>query len=527
MDSARTGRMIEEGACTVGIELGSTRIKAVMIDDGMNIIAKGIYDWENRNEDGVWTYALSDIEAGLKGCYADLKKDVREKYNVILRKVKAFGISAMMHGYMAFDNEDVLLTPFRTWRNTMTGCESHTLSELFNYPIPLRWTISHLLYDINREKDYLRHLARVSTLSSYVHYRLTGRNVVGIGDASGMFPIDFENKDYDRRCIGLFSERYGYDVSSLFPKVLVAGEVAGMLTREGALLLDSEGDLEPGSPFCAPEGDAETGMVATNSIAPLTGNVSAGTSAFAMVVLDKPLSRAYPELDIVTTPDGQPVAMAHTNNCTGGYDSWLRIFDEVLKSFGCQVDKPRLYDTILEKALAAAADCGGLVSYNYISGEPIVGCEKGVPLFVRQATGDFNLSNFIRSELYASVAAMRIGMDILYKNEGIRIGMLTGHGGFFKTEKVGLQIMAAALQTPVRVLSTAGEGGAWGIAILAEYLFNTDHKLSAFLEDKVFTNSESRMVVPGKEEKDGFDRYFTLYKKGLSGELDLARSLEE
>lgn len=515
MEKEKIAAEIEGGRCTLGIEFGSTRIKGILIASDRMPVASGAHDWENRNENGIWTYSETDIVDGLRDCYRSLCEDVMEKYGIGLKKLSALGVSAMMHGYMAFDSEGRLLVPFRTWRNTITEKESKELTELFDYPIPQRWTISHLLLEIKNDAGYLSRLDHVSTLAAYVHKLLTGEKVIGIGDASGMFPIDIEKKDYDEKDAELFMKKYGYDVRRLFPKVLVAGENAGYLTKEGALLLDESGNLEPGCPLCPPEGDAGTGMVATDSVLPRTGNVSAGTSAFAMVVLEKPLTKAYGELDLVTTPDGSLVAMAHTNNCTGSYDAWISLFNEVLRSLGVEVGKGKLYDTLLSCALEADADCGGLLSYNYISGEPITGLNDGRPMFVRSASSRFNLANFMRSELYTAIAAMRVGLDILFDKEGVKLDVMTCHGGYFKTAEVGLRMMSAALKTPVRALATAGEGGAWGIAILADYLSKNSMPLPEYLAEDVFSSAECNTVTATEDDCSGFASYYRRYLAGL------------
>lgn len=517
---------IERGECVLGIEFGSTRVKAVLIAKDKSPIASGAYDWENRNVEGVWTYTNDDILTALSSSYADLKADVKAQYGLTLKKLKALGVSAMMHGYLAFDKEGSLLTIFKTWRNTITEAESAELTKLFNYPIAQRWSISHLLYEIKHKAPYLDRLEHVSTLASYVHKLLTGRKVIGIGDASGMFPINMETKNYDDEDAALFLEKYGFDVRKLFPKILLAGEEAGRLTKEGALLLDKEGELEAFCPLCPPEGDAGTGMTATNAVLPRSGNVSAGTSAFAMVVLERPLSKAYSALDIVTTPDGNLVAMAHTNNCTGGYDAWISLFNEVLVAMGVEVKKGKLYDVILSEALKGEADCGGLLSYNYISGEPATGLNDGRPMFVRSAESRFNLKNFMRSELFAAVAAMRVGLDILFDKEDVKLDIMNGHGGYFKTKEVGLPLMAAALKTPVRALSTAGEGGAWGIALLADYLSYNDMSLPDYLNNEVFAGAESVTVEPTAEEVEGFNKFYARYLAGLSIEKEAVRTLE-
>lgn len=510
---------IETGRSSLGIELGSTRIKAVLIDSNSNIIASGSHDWENRYENGVWTYDLDEVWHGVAECYRDLKRDVLECYGVVLKRLKAIGVSAMMHGYIALDSGKRQLCPFRTWRNNITLEESEELSSMFNYPIAQRWTISHLLKDMKEGKNYLVDLSYVMTLSSYVHMNLTGKFTVGIGDASGMFPMDFETGNYAESAISDFNRkylegRYSWTLEKILPTVLKAGEIAGHLSTEGALLLDVEGDLEAGIPFCAPEGDAQTGMIATNSVAPKTGNVSAGTSVFASIVLDRPLSKPYKELDIVMTPDGRMVAMVHSNNCTGSYDAWFNIFSEVLTLMGKEHTKKELYDILLSAALSGSPDCGGILSYGYLSGEHMTGFEEGRLLTIHHPNADFNIANLVRSELFASLCSLRIGLDILYGKENVRIDVLNGHGGFFKTKDVGMMAMSAATKTRICISSGAGEGGAWGIAILASYL-DKAMGLPEFLEEEVFKNLECSYYLASKKECDGFDIYLERFKKGL------------
>ena len=523
-------RLIAEGECSLGIELGSTRIKGILITPDTKPVASGSFDWENRNEGGVWIYTLDDILTGINACYQSLKADVKKKYGIKLAKLKNMGVSAMMHGYMAFDKNDNLLTPFRTWRNTMTAAESEELSELFSYPIPQRWTISHLLKDIKERKEYLGNLDHVMTLAAYVHYLLTGEKKIGIGDASGMFPIDFSTSDYSEKAIKQFDEKYlkghyTWGIMDIFPEVLIAGDNAGYLTSEGARLLDDE--LETGAAFCPPEGDAETGMTATDSVRERTGNVSAGTSAFVMAILEKPLSKVYPVLDIVATPDGKPAAMAHSNNCTSSYDGWMRIFREVIERLGLNIPKGKLYDTVLLSSLDADKDAGGMLSYGYISGEHITGFEEGRPLTVRMPESRFSLPNLMLSELYSALSAMRIGLDILFDEEGVQLDFITGHGGFFKTKESGAHAMATALRTPCRVMETAGEGGAWGIAILASYLDHANLPLPDYLDEYAFSDSSSYMYTATDEERKGYDEYLERYKKGLAIERAAIDNLEE
>jgi len=515
--------VIQEGKAIVGIEFGSTRIKAVMIDEHNIPIAQGAYDWENQLVDGIWTYDLAEVRKGLEACFADLVANVKETYGIPVKKLKAFGISAMMHGYLAFDKQGKELVPFRTWRNTITEKASRELGDLFGFPIPQRWSIAHLYQAILNNEAHVQDIAYLTTLSGYVHFLLTGNNVLGIGDASGMFPIDSATNDYDAKMLSLFDDlvskrHFAWKLKNILPKVLVAGRKAGNLSTEGALLLDPAGTLEAGIPFCPPEGDAGTGMVATNSVAPRTGNVSAGTSVFAMVVLERPLSKSYPDLiDLVTTPDGKAVAMSHANNCTGEYDHWMHLFQEVVETVsGAKLKKSMLYDTLLAKALEGDKDCGGLLPYNYLSGEAMTGLSEGRPLFVRSTKNSFTLPNFMRAQLFTACGALRIGMDILFDDEHVRLDTINGHGGFFKTAEVGQRIMASALHTPVSVLSTAGEGGAWGIALLASFLVNAEGKsLPVFLQEKVFANAKASTITPSKEDIEGFNSFLKSYKDGL------------
>ena len=426
--------LLEEGKGILGIEFGSTRIKAVLIDEKGTPLASGSHEWENRLTDGIWTYTLDDIWSGLADCYADLASDVKKKYDVVLKKFASIGFSAMMHGYLAFDKEGELLVPFRTWRNTITEEAAAKLTEVFQYNIPQRWSIAHLYQAILKKEEHVGKIDFLTTLAGYVHWKLTGEKVLGVGDASGMFPIDCKSGNYDQNMIRKFDELtepcgYGWKLSDILPKVLSAGEKAGTLTPEGAKLLDVSGNLEAGILLCPPEGDAGTGMVATNSVGVRTGNVSAGTSVFAMVVLEKELSKVYPEIDLVTTPDGALVAMVHCNNCTSDLNAWVNLFDEFAKSIGAAIDKNQLFSVLYHKALEGDADCGGLISYNYFSGEPVTGFDEGAPLFVRKADQTFNLANFMRTHLYSSLAALKAGLDLLFKEEDVKVDEMFGHGG--------------------------------------------------------------------------------------------------
>ena len=512
--------LILSGNAYLGIEFGSTRIKGVLIDEKGTPLASGDHEWENRFENGVWTYTLDDVWEGIADCYAKLKENVAATYNVKLTSFKAMGISAMMHGYMAFNEKDELLVPFRTWRNTITEQAAKELTEKFNYNIPQRWSISHLYQAMLNKEEHVPQITFFTTLAGYVHWKLTGEKVLGVGDASGMFPIDINTRDYDKTMIAKFDEavkELGYDIKleDILPKSLNAGENAGTLTKEGALLLDPSGDLVPGIKMAPPEGDAGTGMVATNSVGKRTGNTSAGTSVFAMVVLEKELTKVYPQIDLVTTPDGALVAMVHCNNCTSDINAWVNLFDQNLKLFGCEVDKNTLYTKLFEAALEGDSDCGGLISYNYFSGEPVTGFEEGAPLFVRKATDKLSIANFMRMNIYSSLAALKSGLDLLLKEEGVKVDEMFGHGGLFKTKGVGQSILAAAINSPVSVMETAGEGGPWGMAILAAYLDSADKSLQDFLNDNIFAGQKGTKLEPKAADVEGFDAFMKKYMAGL------------
>ena len=533
MTTEEVKKLIESGNAIVGIEFGSTRIKAVLIDSNNAPAAQGSHTWENSLIDGIWTYSQEEIITGLQSAYADLKRDVKEKYGIALKKIRALGFSAMMHGYLAFDKNGNLLVPFRTWRNTITGAASEKLSALFGYPIPERWSISHLYQAILNNEPHVKDVAFFTTLAGFIHWKLTGQKVLGIGDASGMFPIDTATKNYNKDFIAKFDnliadKKFSWKLEEILPKVLLAGEDAGTLTAEGAKILDPTGELESGTRLAPPEGDAGTGMIATNAVAKRTGNVSAGTSVFAMVVLEKDLSKAYNGLiDLVTTPDGALVAMAHANNCMGEFDHWVNLFDEVIKATGCQVDKGKLYGTLLKSALTGDKDCGGLLPFNYLSGESITGLTEGRPLFVRTQHANFTMAKFIRAQLFTALGALRTGMDILFDKENVKIDSLTGHGGFFKTAETGLTIMSAALHTPVSALETAGEGGPWGMAVLASYLVNANGKpLDVWLNESVFKTSKKTTVEAKKEDVDGFNEFFARYTKGRALETAAIENIE-
>ena len=514
---------VVNGKAVLGIELGSTRIKAVLVNEKNQPIASGSHEWENQLVNNIWTYSEEAIWAGIQDSYQDMVRDVKEKYGVPVKKLAAIGFSAMMHGYMPFNAEGELLVPFRTWRNTMTEKASEELTELFQYHIPQRWSIAHLYQAMLNQDPHVKDITFMTTLEGYVHWKLTGEKVLGVGEGSGMFPIDMEIKGYDKKCLAAFDELaapYGFPwkLEEILPKVLLAGEEAGRLTEEGAKLLDTTGELEAGIPFCPPEGDAGTGMVATNSIAKRTGNVSAGTSVFSMVVLEKPLSKVYPEIDLVTTPTGNLVAMVHCNNCTSDLNAWVNLFKEFAEAMGMKVDMNQLFGTLYRKAMEGDADCGGLLAYNYFSGEHITGFEEGRPMFVRTPESKFNLANFMRVNLFTSLGALKTGMDILLKEEGVKLDKILGHGGLFKTKGVGQNLLAGAINTPVSVMETAGEGGAWGIAVLASYLVNKEEgeSLEDYLNNKVFAGQEGEEVQPDERDVQGFDEFMVRYKDGLA-----------
>lgn len=517
-----TKEIIEQGKAILGIEFGSTRIKAVLIDPNNNPIAQGSHAWENQLVDGLWTYSIEAIWYGLQDCYADLRNNVKKEYDVEIENLAAIGISAMMHGYMAFDERDEILVPFRTWRNTNTGKAAAELSELFVYNIPLRWSISHLYQCILDNDQHVKDIKFQTTLAGYVHWQLTGQKVIGVGDASGMIPVDPKTKTYEATMVDKFNKLiaprgYSWTLLDIFPKVLVAGEEAGRLTAEGAKRLDVSGHLKPGAIFCPPEGDAGTGMVATNAVKQRTGNVSAGTSSFSMIVLEKELSKPYEAIDMVTTPDGSLVAMVHCNNCTSDLNAWVGLFREALELMGHKVDMDELYGKLYNNALSGNADCGGLLSFNYVSGEPVTGLADGRPLFVRSANDKFTLANFMRVHLYGSIGVLKIGNDILLKEENVKIDRITGHGGLFRTKGVGQRVLAAALNSPISVMETAGEGGAWGIALLAAFCAqNPDHlTLPDYLDKKVFAGNNGVEIAPTPEDVEGFNTYIECYKEGL------------
>lgn len=536
---AEIKEVIESGRAVLGIEFGSTRIKAVLVDEDNKPVAAGSHEWENRFENGVWTYSLDDIWVGLKDCYASLKADVRAKYGVTLKNFAAIGFSAMMHGYMVFDEKGELLVPFRTWRNSITEEAADELTSLFNYNIPQRWSIAHLYQAMLNNEEHLPRIDYMTTLEGFIHWKLTGRRVIGVGEASGMFPIDTSTKNYNANMVGKFDslieERNAkgdrpelkWRLMDIMPEVLLAGEDAGVLTEEGAALLDADGDLCAGIPLCPPEGDAGTGMTATNSVAVRTGNVSAGTSVFAMIVMEKELSKVYPEIDLVTTPTGNLVSMVHCNNCTSDLNAWVNIFKEFEEALGIPVDMNKLFSVLYNKALEGDADCGGLMSYGYISGENITHMDEGRPLFVRNTNSKFSLANFMRTHLYTSLGALKIGLDILLKEEGVKVDSITGHGGLFKTKGVGQRFLAAAMDAPITVMDTAGEGGAWGMALLASYMIHKGEgeTLDDYLNNRVFAGQSGSTMEPDKNDVKGFDEFIERYKAGLAVERAAVESI--
>lgn len=518
------------GSECLGIEFGSTRIKAILIDDEFNVLATGSYDWENKLVDGYWTYNIDDIWHGLQSAYKSLNDECENKFSSKITSLSAIGFSAMMHGYLAFDKNDNLLVPFRTWRNTTTAQAARELTRVFNFNIPQRWSIAHLYQAILNNEEHVKDISYITTLAGYVHYKLTGKKALGIGDASGMFPIDSDINDYNQEMLEKFSnletvKQFDWNIKDILPKVLLAGENAGTLSEDGAKLLDPSATLKAGALMCPAEGDAGTGMVATNSVAQRTGNISAGTSIFSMIVLEKQLSRVYEEIDMVTTPIGKPVAMVHCNNCCTDLDYWVKLFIEFSSLSGNNLTKGEIYDLLYNEALKGDSDCGKIVSINYFSGEPVTGFLQGRPMVLRSENSNFNLANFMRTHIYSAIATLKIGMEIL-EEENVDIDKLMGHGGLFKTKYVGQKLMAGAMKTPVSVLSTAGEGGAWGIAVLASYAKNNfGLPLEEFLDKKVFSKYEISTVEPDINDVNGFEKYITLYKKSLAVEKSAVENI--
>ena len=524
-------RNLKSEDISIGIELGSTRIKTVAIDQNLSTVASGHFEWENQFIDGYWTYSINDIWVGLQKSYSAMTVEIKEKYDLTLRKVKSIGVSGMMHGYLAFDQNEDLLVPFRTWRNGNTAKAATLLSEAFQFNIPERWSIAHLYQAILDNESHVNRITYLTTLAGYVHWYLTGEKVLGIGDASGMFPIDIDTKSYRKDLLEeanhIFKTKYfERSVEELLPEIKLAGESGGLLTEEGATLLDPSGNLEAGILMCPPEGDAGTGMVATNTVAQNTGNISAGTSAFAMIVLSNTLKDMYPEIDVVTTPDGSEVAMIHTNNCTSDINDWMNLFGEVLNVMGVDFSSDELYGHIFERSLSSDDNIGGLLSYNYVSGENITNVDTGYPLFIREPNYQFNLANFMKMHLFSAFSTLKIGMDLLKENEYIDIDKLISHGGIFKTKDVAQQILASAFEQPITVMETASEGGAWGISVLAYYAaLDTEDSLDVFLNDSVFINTKEKTLQPVAQEVINFNNYVEKMKKGLSIEQSVTKYL--
>ena len=522
MSQTNTTHITDWNTTSLGIELGSTRIKAVLIGADHSVLASGAHDWENRLEGGYWTYRLEDAGAGIQDSVTKLSDQVQDRYGVKLTKVGSIGVSAMMHGYVAFDGEGRLLAPFRTWRNTTTGDAAKKLTELFQFNVPQRWSIAHLYQAMLNGEAHVEKIKYLTTLAGYIHWQLTGEKVLGVGDASGMMPLSDETRQFDAEMLKKFdalSMKYPWKLAEILPVIRTAGESAGSLTQAGARLLDPTGALEAGIPMCPPEGDAGTGMVATNSVRPRTGNVSAGTSVFAMIVLEKALSKVYEEIDMVTTPAGDAVAMVHCNTCTTDLDAWVKLLGEMATAAGATITKPQLYDLFYQKAMEGDADCGGLVNFNYYSGEPITGVSDGRPLFVRKPDAKLTLANFARAQLYSTVATLKLGMDILKNNESVQLDSLLGHGGLFKTPVVGQKMLAGALNTPVSVMETASEGGPWGMALLAQYMLKGNGQtLADYLANDVFASAKGSQQLPDAADVAGFEKFIQNYCAALAAE---------
>ncbi len=525
--------VIANGSAVLGIEFGSTRIKSVLIGPGFEVLASGSHEWENDFVDGIWTYSEQAILQGFQASYADLKKDVADRYGVKLTRLAAIGVSAMMHGYLPFDQDMKLLVPFRTWRNTMTADAAEKLTELFSFNMPQRWSLSHLYQAILNQEPHVKDIRHITTLAGWVHFLLTGRKVLGIGDASGIMPIDSSTGDYDAGRVAAFDQliascAFPWKLREILPDVLMAGADAGSLTESGALLLDPSGELRAGCPVCPPEGDAGTGMTATNSVRPRTGNVSAGTSIFSMIVLEKPLSRVYPEIDVVTTPTGAPVGMVHCNSCSSDLNAWVALLKEFAQTMGVTLDTGEIYTRLFKKALEGSPDCGGLVSFNYYAGEPVTGLTEGRPMLVRLPGSSLSLANFMRAQIYASMETLKYGMEIMNR-EHVAIDQVYGHGGLFKTEGVAQNLLAAAIHAPVTVMQTAGEGGAWGIALLADYRIHRgeNESLEDYLQNRVFAGMQQSTVSPDPVDESGFDRYMKRFVDCLPVQQEAVRCLKD
>lgn len=517
----------------LGIEFGSTRIKAVLIDETFEPVSSGSFEWDNKLENGYWTYSLDDIWSGLQSAFKELAENYQSLFQETLASIDSIGFSGMMHGYLPFDKEGNLLTPFRTWRNTTTEEAAQQLTKLFSFNIPQRWSIAHLYQAILNSEEHIEHLDYLTTLAGYVHWKLTGEKVLGVGEAAGMFPIDSTTGKYNQNMIELFEkenikDNKNWNLIDILPEVLSAGETAGQLTEEGAKLIDPSGNLKSGTVLCPPEGDAGTGMVATNAVAERTGNVSAGTSVFSMIVLEDALSDYYTEIDMVTTPTGKPSAMVHCNNFTTDINAWAKLFNELIEALGLNVSSDKLFTTLFEKAMEADDDNGQLMSCNYYSGEPITGLEEGRPLFIQMPNSTLSLANFMRTHIYSALATLKIGMDILTQKEDVSVDQLLGHGGFFKTEKVGQQMMADSLTIPVSVMESAGEGGPWGMALLASFLINKSENelLEDFLTDQVFSKQKAETIIPTEKGKGSFESFLLRYKDMLEVEKAAVKNVK-
>ena len=519
---AEIAQKIRGGRTSLGIEFGSTRIKAVLIDDTYSTIASGDYQWASHLEDGLWTYSLEEVWKGLQSAYSSMANDVYNAYGERLTSIGHIGFSAMMHGYLAFDEDSELLVPFRTWQNTNTHEAHERLSELFQYNIPERWSVAHLYQAVLNGEEHVSKVGYITTLAGYVHWKLTGKKVLGVGDASGMFPIDPATHAYETELLDKFNtlpevSAQPWKLADLLPEPLVAGTPAGELTEAGARLLDPTGTLQPGVVLAPPEGDAGTGMVATNSVRVRTGNVSAGTSIFAMVVLEGKLARLHPEVDLVTTPAGDLVGMSHANNFTSDLNAWVGLFGQFAQAIGHPVDAGTLFGTLFRAAVSdqADSDCGGLINYPFRTGEFLAGLSEGRPLFARGPEDDMSLANFMRAQLFSAFSPVKIGMDVMTNDEGVAVDSLVGHGGVFTTPKVAQKILAAAFETPIKVMDTAAEGGAWGMAVLADYLWHTPCSLADYLDNRVFAGAESTTEAPDPSDVAGFEAFFARFRKGL------------
>lgn len=534
MDLMKAAENVKKGKTALGIELGSTRIKAVLITPDCHVVASGSYSWENSWQDGVWTYPLEEVWDGIQHCYSQLAADVQSRYHIPLTRIGTIGVSAMMHGYLPFDANDQLLVPFRTWRNNMTAPAADALTEKFHFNIPQRWSIAHLYQAILNGEKHVSHISYMTTLAGYVHWRLCGRKVLGIGDASGMFPVDGDTGWYRRDMMDIFDhleevKPYPWHLADILPQILRAGETAGILTEDGAALLDNTCRLEAGSMMAPPEGDAGTGMVSTNSVRKRTGNISVGTSAFSMNVLDRPLKSVHKDIDIVTTPEGAPVAMVHTNNCSSDINAWAGLFNEFAACAGVQLPPDKLYEILFTQVGKADDNAGNLLNYSYVSGENVTRIEQGRPLFVRRPDSRFTLGNFMLTQLYAAFAPLKIGMDILTREEGIETDVMIAQGGLFKTPLIGQQVLADALNMPITIMDTAGEGGPWGMAVLAVYMkqHRDGENLADFLDEQVFRHPYSVTRTPNQNSVDGCNSFIMAYKKALPVESLAGRVVTE